>query len=77
MEGQDKDQLEKQLEQKIGEAYALLQNGSTLSQLPERFYTALEGISSVFLAWKKGNGAPGWSRILVNLKGQPIFTEEQ
>jgi hypothetical protein len=64
-----------ELEEKIQEAYSLIEQEAPL--LPERLYNALEGISSVFLAYKKGKGQPGWSQTLVNINKKPLFTSEQ
>ena len=54
------------VEKKINEAYAILQNKSQAEELPERLYSALEGICSIIVAHKKAKGASGWSKSLVD-----------
>jgi hypothetical protein len=44
---------------KINEAYAILHNKKQTEQLPERLWQALEGISSILVAYKLAKGAPG------------------
>jgi hypothetical protein len=65
----------KDIEQTIYQIQTILQTDT--SYLPERIYTGIEGISSVLLAWKKANGQPGWSKALVNQKGNPLFSAKQ
>ena len=65
------------IEQKINEAYAILHNKNQAEEIPERLWNALEGISSIVLAYKKSNGASGWSEKLVNLDNKPLFTEPE
>jgi hypothetical protein len=65
----------KEVEEKLNEAYRLLKENS--ANIPDRMYSALEGISSVFYAWHSSNGKKGWSSSLVNSKGKRIFTREQ
>jgi hypothetical protein len=65
----------KELEEKLNLAYRLLQ--SERSNLPDRLYHALEGISSVFCAWRKADGKKGWSASLVDSKGKKLFTRQQ
>ena len=66
---------EEQIQQKIKEAYALLETES--HELPDRLYKGIEGISSLFLAWKKHEGDPGWSQTLVDLDQKPLFNKEE
>ena len=66
---------EEQIQEKIKEAYALLETES--HELPDRLYKGIEGVSSLFLAWKKSDGAPGWSQTLVDLDQKPLFTKEE
>lgn len=63
------------VEEKLNEAYRLLKENS--ADIPDRMYSALEGISSVFYAWHRSNGKKGWSTSLVNSKGKRLFTREQ
>jgi gas vesicle protein len=65
----------KDVEAKLQEAYRLLQENR--NDIPDRMYRALEGISSVFYAWKVSKGAKGWSSTLVNTDGKAIFTKQQ
>ena len=65
------------VEKKINEAYAILQNKSQAEELPERLYSALEGICSIIVAHKKAKGASGWSKSLVDLDNKPLFTDEE
>ena len=64
-----------EVEAKLQEAYILLKKDA--NHIPERLYRALEGISSVFYAWRKSNGKRGWSSSLVNEKGKNLFTRQQ
>ncbi len=64
-----------EVEAKLDEAYMLLKKDA--NHIPERLYHALEGISSVFYAWKKSEGKKGWSTSLVNQKGKKLFTKQQ
>jgi hypothetical protein len=63
------------IEQTISQIQNILQTDT--SYLPERIYTGIEGISSVLLAWKQSNGQPGWSKTLINQKGNPLFSAKQ
>lgn len=65
----------KDVEAKLEEAYQILQSEKT--NIPDRLYHALEGISSVFYAWHHKEGAQGWSTSLVDPKGKPYFTKAQ
>jgi hypothetical protein len=65
------------VEKKINEAYAILQNKSQAEELPERLYSALEGICSIIVAHRKAKGASGWSKSLVDLDNKPLFTDEE
>lgn len=64
-----------EIENKIDEAFSILEKDS--SAIPDRIYKALEGVSSIFLAWKRSGGKSGWSESLVDLSGSPLFTKEQ
>lgn len=65
----------KEIENTLQNAYDEIQKHP--NQLPERLYSALEGFSSVLLAWKESKGKPGWSQRLVDLEGKHLFTKEQ
>lgn len=65
----------KDVEEKLEEAYLLLKQES--NDIPDRMYKALEGISSVFYAWRNAKGARGWSTGLVDAKGKGLFTKNQ
>lgn len=65
----------KAVEEKLNEAYKLLQ--TERPNLPDRMYRALEGISSVFCAWRKADGKKGWSLSLVDENGKKLFTKQQ
>lgn len=65
----------KELEEKLNLAYRLLE--SERSNIPDRLYHALEGISSVFCAWRRAEGKKGWSASLVDSKGKKLFTKQQ
>jgi hypothetical protein len=64
-----------EVEAKLQEAYMLLKKDA--NYIPERLYDALEGVSSVFYAWRKADGKKGWSVSLVNQKGKKLFTNQQ
>lgn len=64
-----------EIEIKIQEAYDEIHKNP--SQLPERLWASLEGISSMILAWKHAKGANGWSQALMGKDGKPIFTPDQ
>ena len=64
-----------QVEAKLEEAYKLLQKDR--NNIPDRMYRALEGMSSVFYAWRKSEGKKGWSNALVDPKGKNLFTKQQ
>lgn len=63
------------VEVKLNEAYRLLKENA--ANIPDRMYSALEGISSVFYAWHSSKGKKGWSSSLVNSKGKRIFKNHQ
>ena len=62
-----------QIEQKIRETEGVL--SSEADKIPDRIYSALEGMSSMALAWKQHGGANGWSQTLVDNDGNQLFTE--
>ena len=64
-----------QIEQKIREAEDVL--GSEADKIPDRIYSALEGMSSMALAWKQHGGERGWSQVLVDNEGNQLFTESE
>ena len=64
-----------ELQDKLDEAYKLLNKNA--QHIPERLYSALEGFSSMILAWKQAKGQNGWSRALMGPDGNPIFTVQQ
>ena len=64
-----------EVETKLQEAYNLLKKDA--NHIPERLYRALEGVSSVFYAWRKSGGKGGWSSSLINEKGKKLFTRQQ
>ena len=64
-----------ELQDKLDEAYKLLNKNA--QHIPERLYSALEGFSSMILAWKQAKGQNGWSRALMGPDGKPIFTVQQ
>jgi hypothetical protein len=63
------------IQEKLQEAYNLLDKDTT--DIPERLYSALEGVCSIFLAWKQRRGESGWSQNLVDLKKKPLFNKQQ
>jgi hypothetical protein len=65
----------KEIENTLQNAYDEIQKHP--NQLPERLYAALEGFSSVLLAYKESKGKSGWSQRLVDLKGKRLFSKEQ
>ncbi len=65
----------KMIEDKLHESESIVQTEG--DQIPDRIYSALEGISSTLLAWKQHGGNPGWSTTLVDRNGQPLFTSEE
>jgi hypothetical protein len=69
------DERKKIVEEKLQETEDLLQ--SDKEQIPDRIYSALEGISSTLLAWKQTGGKAGWSSSLVDRKGHSLFTREE
>ena len=64
-----------ELQDKLDEAYKLLNKNA--QHIPERLYSALEGFSSMILAWKQAKGQNGWSQALMGPDGKPIFTVQQ
>ena len=64
-----------QIEQKIRETEDIL--GSEADKIPDRIYSALEGMSSLALAWKQHGGASGWSQTLVDNDGNQLFSESE
>ena len=64
-----------QIEEKIRETEGILL--SDADRIPDRIYSALEGISSMALAWKQHNGKRGWSQTLVDNDGKQLFTESE
>ena len=64
-----------ELQDKLDEAYRLLNKNA--QHIPERLYSALEGFSSMILAWKQSKGQNGWSQSLMGPDGKPIFTVQQ
>lgn len=71
----DNDISVKDVEAKLEEAYQILQKDK--QNIPDRLYRALEGISSVFYAWRKSEGKEGWSKTLVDAKGKGYFSKQQ
>ena len=69
------DERKKILEEKLNESETIVQTDE--EQIPDRIYSALEGISSTLLAWKQQGGKPGWSSSLIDRKGQPLFSHEE
>lgn len=69
------DERKKILEEKLNESESLLQ--SEKQEIPDRIYSALEGISSTLLAWKQHGGKPGWSTSLVDSKGKSLFSSDE
>jgi len=64
-----------QIEQKIRETEGVL--SSEADKIPDRIYSALEGMSSLALAWKQHGGASGWSQTLVDNDGNQLFSESE
>lgn len=69
------DERKKIVEAKLNETEEVLQ--SEKEEIPDRIYSALEGISSTLLAWKQTGGKHGWSSSLVDRKGRSLFTPEE
>ena len=69
------DERKKILEEKLNEGESLLK--SDTEQIPDRIYSALEGISSTLLAWKQHGGKAGWSSTLVDTKGHRLFSSDE
>jgi hypothetical protein len=69
------DERKKIIEEKLTESELLLQ--SEPQEIPDRMYSALEGISSTLLAWKQHGGKPGWSTTLVDTKGKSLFSSDE
>lgn len=69
------DERKKILEEKLTESESLLQ--SDTKEIPDRIYSALEGISSTLLAWKQHGGKSGWSTALVDTKGKSLFSSDE
>lgn len=51
--------------------------GEEPDKLPERLWTAIEGYSSLPMAYKQAKGKKGWARTLVDLSNQPLFSPEE
>ena len=64
-----------QIEQKIRETENVLKGEA--NKIPDRIYSALEGMSSMALAWKQNGGERGWSQTLVDNEGNQLFTESE
>ena len=64
-----------QIEQKIRETENVLKGEA--NKIPDRIYSALEGMSSMALAWKQNGGERGWSQTLVDNDGNQLFTESE
>ena len=47
------------------------------STVPDRLYTAMDGMSRVGLAYLNANGAPGWALKAKNEEGEPIWTKKE
>jgi hypothetical protein len=69
------DERKKILEEKLNESETLLQTEK--QEIPDRIYSALEGVSSTLLAWKQHGGKPGWSTTLVDSKGKSLFSSDE
>jgi len=69
------DERKKIIEEKLTESEALLH--SDKQEIPDRIYSALEGISSTLLAWKQHGGKAGWSTTLVDTKGKSLFSSDE
>jgi len=68
-------QRKQEIEDKLNETKDIL--GKEAEKIPDRIYSALEGMSSMFLAWKQHGGANGWSQTLVNNDGSQLFSESE
>jgi hypothetical protein len=69
------DERKKILEEKLTESETIVQTNT--QEIPDRLYSALEGISSTLLAWKQHGGKSGWSTSLVDSKGGSLFSSEE
>ncbi len=69
------DERKKILEEKLNETESVLQ--ADKQEIPDRIYSALEGISSTLLAWKQHGGKSGWSSTLVDSKGKSLFSSDE
>ena len=69
------DERKKIIEDALDESDTVVQTEE--EKIPDRIYSALEGISSTLLAWKLSGGNKGWSTSLVDRNGQPLFTAEE
>lgn len=69
------DERKKILEEKLTESESLLNSES--KEIPDRIYSALEGVSSTLLAWKQHGGKAGWSSMLVDSKGKSLFSSDE
>lgn len=67
--------VQNELEDKLDEAYSLVAENQ--QELPERIYKAIEGVSNILLAWMQMDGAPGWTRYLLNPDQSSFFSKEQ
>jgi len=47
------------------------------STVPDRLYTAMDGMSRVGLAYLNAKGAPGWALEAKNEEGEPIWTKKE
>ena len=68
-------QRKQEVEDKLNETKNIL--GKEADEIPDRIYSALEGMSSMFLAYKQHGGASGWSQTLVNNDGSQLFSESE
>ena len=69
------DERKKILEEKLNESDSVLD--SEREEIPDRLYSALEGVSSTLLAWKQHGGKPGWSSTLIDSKGKSLFSSDE
>jgi len=69
------DERKKILEEKLNETESVLR--ADKQEIPDRIYSALEGISSTLLAWKQHGGKSGWSSTLVDSKGKSLFSSDE
>lgn len=69
------DERKKILEEKLNESESVLQ--AEKQEIPDRIYSALEGISSTLLAWKQQGGKAGWSTSLIDSKGKSLFSSDE